>query len=174
MDNKMQDINIEEIMKEIRNNIQKRGYSDEILNFDEVDIKISDDAAEEFRIELFRDYLQQANIGCEVSYYTPIAKRGLKNFVKRAIRKLLAFLMFPMLQQQNAFNVSVTRSLNCIQKYIEADLQSDCHSRKVIDSEQKEKFFDYHEKLVEKLETKIMLLEQKVDILEKQLEDKNI
>lgn len=169
----MKEINIEEIMDEIRSNISKRGYSDHVLKFDDVVMENSEMTIERKGSE-FEHHLYQANREYEVSYYTPIAKHGLKNFVKRAIRKVMAFLILPMNVQQNTFNASVVRTLNSLQQYIDDNLigiQSNINvTERGMCIEQQKAFFEYHEKQVEKLETKIIVLERTIQELEKKLE----
>ncbi len=167
MDTGIQEINVDEIMREIRENIKKRGYSDEMLSFSEVEYEGGGAGApEECRLEDLPEYLRQINGGCEVSYYTPIPKKGIKNLVKCAIRKIMAFLILPILAQQNRFNVAVTRSLNCIGNNMDT-LGLDGAGK---DSKS---YFENQERQTERLETKVLLLEQEIAELKKQLQSRN-
>lgn len=50
-----------------------------------------------------------------VTYYNDLnTPNALKRFVKRLIRKLCAPIMRPIVDTQRTFNISVTRSINCI------------------------------------------------------------
>lgn len=51
-----------------------------------------------------------------ISYYRPFVSaapfKGFKNFIKRVVRKLMRAVMYPVIEEQNNFNASVTRILN--------------------------------------------------------------
>ena len=108
----------------------------------------------------------------DVPYYAIIPKTGLKNFLKRLIRKLVKPVVFPLNQQQNLFNGYVTRTMNMINAYINENGQTGTGVKSGEEQKQHEKeFFDHQEKMVEKLETKVLLLEQRIEELEKELRD---
>ena len=119
MEQGMVKIDIEEIMQEIRDNIEKRGYSDEILSFQDASSEITGvDDREPFRMADLNNYVYEANCNCDVPYYAPITESSVKKLIKKVMRKLMSFQIVPMSVQQNAFNVAVARSLASVQKYI--------------------------------------------------------
>jgi hypothetical protein len=103
-------INIEEIMEEIRADIKARGYTDDILSFDNVpddSAKTADFNSSDFSADIayIRD---QWNVMIAT---TEINNSKLKRLIKRIIRKMSFFLLFPITTQQSQFNLSVSKIL---------------------------------------------------------------
>lgn len=170
MENEMREINIEEIMTEIKANIQKRGYSGDIPLFKDITTETIEEVSEPFNVLDFNRDVLQTNMNCEVQYYEPIADGVIKKVIKKIMRKLMSFQLVPMVVRQNMFNVAVARSLAGLQKYVSENTGA---AHKYMDKKQEEQYFDYHEKLMERLETKVLLLEQKIEKLESQLNEKS-
>lgn len=175
METGMQEINVDEIMKEIRENIKKRGYSDDILSFSDVQYDGGKfEESEKYNAAEFLENVCQVNARCEISYYTPIPKKGAKNLIKCAIRKIMAFLILPIVAQQNNFNAVVARSLNCIRNYIEpTEGGSKKASSERMSLQEEKRYFENQERQTEKLETKVLLLQQEIEELKKQLQSRN-
>lgn len=170
MEQGMVKIDIEEIMQEIRDNIEKRGYSDEILSFQDASSEITGvDDREPFRMADLNNYVYEANCNCDVPYYAPITESSVKKLIKKVMRKLMSFQIVPMSVQQNAFNVAVARSLASVQKYI---MENGGENENHMSKKQEENYFEYQEKLTEQLETKILVLEKRIEELEAQLSEK--
>lgn len=169
MDNEMKEINIEEIMEEIRQKIESRGYCQDIPAFEDIsaDVCIADIPG--FSEKEFDSYLEQVKAHCEVQYYEPITDGRIKKLIKKIMRKLMSFQLVPMTVQQNTFNSFVLGSLRNVQNYIHSN---NCTDQNVMNQRQEEIYFEYHEKLVERLETKILFLEQKIESLEAQMKEK--
>ncbi len=166
----MKEANVEEIMAEIKKTIMKNENSEDI--FLPLDAESDVENEEYFNIDEFYGYLDQINQQHEVSYYFTIEHRGLKSTVKRAIRKILAFLELPMLQQQNSFNAAVVNSMNCVKKYM-VDMNENIGESDVFMNEENiKKYFLYQEQAVEKMQTKIIVLEQRIEQLEKKISEK--
>ena len=167
----MKNIDVEKIMEEIKSEKGARGYTDVPVRFQDVQCITDNCFKDTFDIEELIGCLGQVNLNYDIPYYNPLPDKGIKRLVKRIIRKMIKFLILPMNQKQNMFNAYVTRSLNCIYNFVLSNgakvgenAYSDYSSFQEI-----EKFFDFHERNAEKLETKIILLEKKIDELEKQL-----
>lgn len=170
MEQGMVKIDIEEIMQEIRDNIEKRGYSDEILSFRDVSSEMmGEDDGEPFCMSDLKNYIYEANCNCDVPYYAPITESSVKKLIKKVMRKLMSFQIVPMSVQQNAFNVAVARSLASVQKYI---MENGGENENHMSKKQEENYFEYQEKLTEQLETKILVLEKRIEELEAQLSEK--
>ncbi len=122
MGNNME-INIEEIIGEIRKEIQEKGYKETDLSFNDIPIPEAptplpvqapqvpqDNTQEELKGVL--DYLS-ANYAHDIllpfSSSNPVA-----GFVKKLVRKLVRFLFYPVLARQNAVNSSMISALNIL------------------------------------------------------------
>ena len=100
-------INVEEIMANIRKNIKDKGYLEEekINNFDFTP-KISEE--DNFRYDL--DVLNRIwNINLEREI---LSRNGLFSFIKKVLRKLTRWYVVPMMQDQVVFNSYAVRIIN--------------------------------------------------------------
>jgi hypothetical protein len=86
-------VNIEEIMDEIRADIKKKGYTDDVLNFDDADIAYIRD-----------QWHIQINTGTDNNFI-------LKRLIKKIIKKLSLFIVSPIIEHQSHFNLSVSKIL---------------------------------------------------------------
>lgn len=109
MSEKIQSVDVEAIMAEIREKIKERGYTQEMLSFDEAvaDADIQNGVSGENMIysegEL-NQFIHFARASHNIPYYEPIPGNKLKVFIKRVIRKIMAFQMLPLRERQNHFN----------------------------------------------------------------------
>ena len=114
------EINIEEIMNEIRQNIKERGYDKEPLSFE--DVAMSEPAVSEdthFSMTEFLTELNYMNRNCCNSLNVPVESRNsIGVFVKKMIRKCTRFIVFPIVNFQNAYNVSNVRCINQLKEYV--------------------------------------------------------
>lgn len=109
----MKEINVEEIMEEIRADIKERNLLETDLKFQ--DVEVLNDV---FRMMIWQDELKMANIYSTINLYGDVGGSGIKRFVKRFIRKCVRFYVQPMLEQQNKFNAHCVRVLNEMNLYI--------------------------------------------------------
>lgn len=105
----LENINIEDIMKQIRKKIKDKGIVDEEIEFNKC-------SSEE---DLLPEYLSVVNNTCNVISDKVITshRRGMGKIIvciKRAIRKSIHWYTQPIVDQQNEFNAFTTRTLNCI------------------------------------------------------------
>ena len=119
----MQEINIEEIMNEIRADIAAKGYSRNTLSFD--DIMLDDDCMKcnQFDKMEFSQELYVLNHNWEIMAYRQFGDNGgiwgrLRTFFKKVIRKTVKFYVEPIVEDQNRYNASTTRSMNLLECYI--------------------------------------------------------
>lgn len=114
------EINVEEIMEEIRKNIKERGYDKEPLSFEEVQTSqpaLQGDVG--YNADDFLHELEYLNHNWNNNFQTPVASRNaIATFIKRVIRKCTRFIIFPIVNFQNAYNVSNVRCLNQIKEYM--------------------------------------------------------
>ena len=83
MSDKIQTVDVEKIMEEIRRNIKERGYTEEMLSFSEAasDAEIQngipvDDAV--YNEAELNQYLQSARAGHNIPYYEPVSYTHLR------------------------------------------------------------------------------------------------
>lgn len=126
-------LDIEQIEKEIREEIVKSYSSDEILSFEPAysdEIVPEVDCSRNYDLSYFEDMLDACKRLSTVHYYKPIVGNPLYVFVKRVLRKLNVFLLKPIVEEQSSFNYAVTEL--CAQLSLRLDEQSrmieDCHS----------------------------------------------
>ena len=114
------EINIEEIMQEIRQNIKDRGYEEETLSFE--DVKLSQSAIQASAGFSADDLMHEINYlngnWCN-NYAVPTAGRNpIMVIIKKVVQKLTNFIVFPIVNFQNAYNASNVRCVNQMREYI--------------------------------------------------------
>ena len=113
----IENIDIEQIMDEIRAKIKERGYTEDMLKFRDVavDMNVSMDV---FSPEVFGKVVEQTNANSHINYYEIPIGTGIKGFVKKCIRKMISFAVPPVVMQVNEYNRSATQSINQIHAFI--------------------------------------------------------
>lgn len=106
----MQEINIEQIMEEIRNEIREKGYQENALSFEDIPIENANKSVPVEKLAVsdlnaINELLQTVNQRVRVDFYKPITDGGIKGLVKRVIRKMMKPLLFPLCVEQEAYNV---------------------------------------------------------------------
>lgn len=108
------EINIEEIMSNIRKEIKEKGYKDDVLSFQDVtttSVKELFSDVEEFNIFEYKELIAELENNKVISSIPDIKYKGLKQriiaFVKKIIRKLILFYIVPIVEEQNEFNILV-------------------------------------------------------------------
>ncbi len=139
----IENIDIEQIMDEIRAKIKERGYTEDMLKFRDValDMNVSMDV---FNAEVFGKVVEQTNANSHINYYEIPLGGGLKGFVKKCIRKMISFAIPAIVYQVNEYNRSATQSINQLHAFV-----------KKYDSEMKEK-----DRQIAELKKKIEQLEK--------------
>lgn len=150
MSEKIQTVDVEKIMEEIRQNIKERGYTEEMLSFSEAasDAEIqngipADDVI--YNEAELNQYLQISRASHNIPYYEPMVGNKVKVFVKRVLRKLMAFQMQPIRERQNQFNYNIIQSVREMAVHM-AELEDALVEKEAI---------------IEELETRIEALEDK-------------
>lgn len=118
----MSEINIEEIMNQIRREISEKGLDHELLRFEEVKnednsfLNISN--AEPFDLMLF---LGNANdMNCYYLFDVNREMDGgiLSKLIKKTIRRIVRFYVQPLILDQMSFNTATVRTMNSVRNYI--------------------------------------------------------
>lgn len=113
----MEKINVEEIMEEIRKEIKEKGYTNDMLSFDDVVTSKSGH-------KTLEEYYDILNATWNIPAYRVLSggKGPLgraKVFVKKVLRKIMKFYIEPIVSAQTEFNGNNVRLLNLINSYME-------------------------------------------------------
>ena len=154
----MNDINVEEIMNEIRKDIRLKGKEDPFV----------DDKKElAFNHDVFSKEVQRANNTCKMDYFRPLSGNVIIVTVKKLVRKIISSAVMPCVNMQNEFNASVVKSMNQLKNYLDNELSME--NRRLSRDEEIE-YFRNHEKLIEQFENEVIALKLRIQELEQKLE----
>lgn len=122
MEDTIQKIDIEKIMDEIRQEIQTRGYTDDNIDFQNISQNITAVAGVKtyFDENEFEQALVSASNQHKNEYYRMIPKGGLKSVIQRTIRKMVKFMMVPMIDQQNQYNYQMVICMRQMEAFVKA------------------------------------------------------
>ena len=116
----MKEINVEEIMEEIRREIRDKGYTSDMLSFTDVKNPIAEAEEMNFNINEFRNTVNTVlNTKYVPSRTDENIGSGIKGFIKRVVRKLVWFNIAPISDKQNIFNEQVSTAFLQLFSYIE-------------------------------------------------------
>lgn len=104
---KENNINIEEIMADIKREIKEKGLTGDMLSFEDVPYKKTPQAGGSVKEAL--DFL---NSNYNVQPYKELKGNPLKVVFKKIIRKLMKFYIEPTVNDQNNVNSSIVTVLN--------------------------------------------------------------
>lgn len=155
----MQEINIEEIMQQIRAEIKEKGYTNDMLSFNDIVADSVEMNVDKFDKVLLNEEIYSLNSFWNVqTEHALVSAGGLKTklsvFIKKVIRKLIRFYIIPIVSEQNTFNANVVRTMNLVNCYI---TENERLSETVI----------INQEHIEKLIQENNELKKKVELLEK-------
>ncbi|MCR5638520.1 MAG: hypothetical protein K6F97_06740 [Lachnospiraceae bacterium] len=192
----MNEISTEKIMTEIRQNIERRGYTKECLRFDEVllpsEVKESAPVVSRsagFSEGEFELQVNLMNSSCSVPINTNIEEGNfIKRFMKKISRKMVMWLLKPVVDYQNNFNAATVRTMNQVFRYVKEDKYVADEVKKLSEGTALEKketmglksseynnlkftkeqqlFIDSKEQEIEELTTRLIVLEAKIAAME--------
>ena len=131
MDGVKQEVNVEKIMEEIRDQIRREEGMSDIPAFEDIPLRgeaptvpaeppaDSTEAEKEKNWPFFIKSLQYLNNNYDIPYYWSFGPSSVKTLAKRVIRKLLKCLLAPILAMQNGFNAHAVRCLNQLRYFVE-------------------------------------------------------
>jgi hypothetical protein len=105
MEKYMETINVEEIMKEIRADIKAKGLTDTTGSFD--DIVLLGGEGNFYNKEVYEDMLTNVGETAEVLSYRELSGNPISKFIKKINRRLIAFYIECIVDDQNKFNRNV-------------------------------------------------------------------
>lgn len=112
-------VNVNEIMKEIRNDIQEKGYTNDMLSFDDVIVDVGTGHVTKFDKVKFNEEIFNINHEWNVQAYRPLQGGKVSVFFKKVIRRLVYFFVEPIVLAQDGFNASLVRMMNQMNCYID-------------------------------------------------------
>lgn len=124
------EVNIEEIIQEIRREIQEKGYKETDLSFSDIPIPEARSGQASavsmgYTQEDLKNILDYLNANYLHDIMLPFESGNpVAAVFKKAVRKMVRFLFYPVLAQQNAFNGSVVNALNILAAGSEAENES--------------------------------------------------
>ena len=157
-------INLEELIKQLEESEKERGYSEEFLDFNDIEVGDEVSLDDNYSYERLKQLIEEINRTYCVSLDVPVPGGRVKRFIKRALRKVFLPVIRPMNEQQVAFNAAVVQCLNQIFLYIENN-----GNALKISNDQGDKMnmtdiykrLDEIEKEEEELSTRLLSLEEK-------------
>lgn len=130
----MEQINIEEIMEQIREEIKEKGYTADMLSFEDLPMHEECDV----------DILEQMRSTFYLEWRRPLPS-GIKGIIKRIICKCIGFVVAPITEDQTMYNREL---LSLIEQ-----------QNLLMDKQQKE--MKDLEKIIKNLNERILILEGK-------------
>ena len=110
-------VNIEQIMEQIRQEIREKGISLDIPEFSGASEKPVAEIAP-FDMNEFMQSVAAVDRSYQVERYAPIVGNPISKLIKRVVRKMVNFIITPIVEDQNAFNASVAKTISSLQSYI--------------------------------------------------------
>ncbi len=122
----MQNINTEEIMKQIRAEIKEKGLDSSMLSFEEIPFAQEVSHADSsFQLSSLKQSAEYLNIRNQIEPYKPIDGNFLIVFIKKVIRKLVKFYIMPIMTEQNALNLHTANAVQQMNNYIQDRQEAD-------------------------------------------------
>lgn len=113
----MQNIDVEKIMEEIRQEIREKGYKEADLDFSDISVVSTKTASSGYDREELERQAAYINANSQNPIYFPLTGNPVKVFIQKALRRCFLFVIFQAFQFQNKFNTSVTCFLNQVRNY---------------------------------------------------------
>lgn len=109
-------IDIEEIMAQIKREIKEKNLTSDMLSFEDVPYKkpVQVSRSGNASLDDADEALSFMNAHYYVQPYKPITGNPLKVFIKKVIRKLTKFYVEPVVFEQNEFNANTVSILNIL------------------------------------------------------------
>lgn len=114
MEERMEPVNVEEIMGEIRAQIAERGYTKNELRFADVTPEMPEnmeDIDEYFELQNFASTVDKMDDRRTIQCWRILDGNKLVVVFKKIIRKLIKFYVEPIVKEQNQFNFYTTSAM---------------------------------------------------------------
>lgn len=113
MENVKDEINIEAIMAQIRQNIKEQGLTSDMLSFEDVPFRSATDVSGA-SLEAADEAMRYLNAHYYIQPYKNLSGNPIKVFFKKVIRKFVKFYVEPVVFEQNDVNANTVKALNCL------------------------------------------------------------
>ncbi len=113
----MQEIDIEKIMEEIRQEIRDKGYKEEELDFSDIAVISAKAVTAGYDPEELERQAAYLNANNQNPICFPLSGNPVKVFLQKVMRRCFLFVIFQPFQFQNRFNTSVACFLNQVRNY---------------------------------------------------------
>ncbi len=119
----MQKIDVEQIMNEIRAEIREKGYTENELKFQDIPIPaVPGTDNGKFNLAELHNQINACNKDWNnPMYFSTSGGNPVKEFYRKAMRKVSRCVFWPIVNYQNKFNSDVVRALNQVKYYIDSD-----------------------------------------------------
>ena len=125
-ENHVNNIDIDQIMQEIRQEIKEKNLDHAILDFEEIPFTPEISQAEnQFQCSSLQQSTEYLNIRNQIDPYKPIEGNFLIRWIKKVLRKLMKFYIMPIMTEQNALNLHTANAIHQTNQYILSRTESD-------------------------------------------------
>ena len=110
---KMKEINVAQIMQEIRKEIAEKGYKDSDLEFSRIPVNQND----VLDLARLNNAIATANATYRIDMYAPIHDGKCKTFIKKVIRKFIRPIFMTQAHRQTTFNENTLLAIRQLERY---------------------------------------------------------
>lgn len=117
-----ENINVDEIVNQIRAEIREKGLEPSMLSFEDVpfdkEVSHTETHFELSSLVQSADYMNARN---QIEPYKEISGNPISVFIKKVIRKLVKFYIMPIMTEQNALNYHCANAINQVSCYVQSN-----------------------------------------------------
>lgn len=117
-----ENINVDEIVNQIRAEIKEKGLEPSMLSFEDVpfdkEVSHTESHFELSSLVQSADYMNARN---QIEPYKEISGNPISVFIKKVIRKLVKFYIMPIMTEQNALNYHCANAINQVSCYVQSN-----------------------------------------------------
>lgn len=121
-----ENINVDEIVNQIRAEIKEKGLEPSMLSFEDVpfdkEVSHTETHFELSSLVQSADYMNARN---QIEPYKEISGNPISVFIKKVIRKLVKFYIMPIMTEQNALNYHCANAINQVSCYVQDNSKID-------------------------------------------------
>lgn len=121
-----ENINVDEIVNQIRAEIKEKGLEPSMLSFEDVpfdkEVSHTETHFELSSLVQSADYMNARN---QIEPYKEISGNPISVFIKKVIRKLVKFYIMPIMTEQNALNYHCANAVNQVSCYVQDNSKID-------------------------------------------------
>ena len=110
-------IDVQQIMQQLREEIKKKGYTANELSFNDVVVE-GCGKGQTFDVNNLSCHIEEASAVQRVDLYRPVGGNALKRLIKKTIRKIIGLVLTPITLDQERYNASMVNSMNQVYLYI--------------------------------------------------------